>query len=129
MASALLLAGDRDDAQIYTELVELGLGNTRGAQLWRKLMSVDLSFFRSETSQRLREEGREKGLEKGLEQGREEGRDQGVADSILRVLARRGVTVSATAETRITSCHDRDQLADWLDRAIAATDVDDLFAD
>ncbi|MFE1596766.1 hypothetical protein [Nocardia sp. NPDC058705] len=121
LASALLSAGDRDDAQVYTELVELGLGNTQSAELWRKLMSVDLSFFRSETSQRLRQEGLEKGLEKG--------HDQGVADSILRILARRDVPVPAAAEATISSCHDREQLVVWLDRAITAESIDELFLD
>ncbi|MFD4458580.1 hypothetical protein [Nocardia sp. NPDC058480] len=86
---------------------------------------MDLSFFRSETSQRLRQEGLEKGLEKGLE----EGHDQGVADSILRILARRDVPVPAAAEATISSCHDRDQLVVWLDRAITAESIDELFRD
>lgn len=115
LSAALHLAGGRDDAQIYTELVELGLGRTRGATIWRNLMSIDLSFFRSETSQRLREEGRE------------EGREQGVADSILRILRRRGIEVGDAAEAKITSCHDRTQLVDWLDRSITARSVDDMF--
>ncbi|MEV0079833.1 hypothetical protein AB0H58_25785 [Nocardia neocaledoniensis] len=86
---------------------------------------MDLSFFRSETSRRLRAEGREQGLEKGLE----EGRDRGIADSILRILTRRGITVSVAAEARIISCHDRDQLTAWLDRAITVGTVEEMFAD
>ncbi|MFC4123742.1 hypothetical protein [Nocardia rhizosphaerae] len=117
LSTALHVAGDRDEAQIYTELVELGLGRTRGARIWRNLMSIDLSFFRSETSQRLREEGRE------------EGREQGVADSILRILRRRGVTVTAAAEAKIGSCHDQAQLVDWLDRSITVRTIDEMFSD
>ncbi|MEV6063904.1 hypothetical protein AB0L62_28220 [Nocardia asteroides] len=117
LSAALHLAGDRDDAQIYTELVEMGLGRTRGATIWRNLMSIDLSFFRSETSQRLREEGRE------------EGREQGVADSILRILRRRGVAVPDAAEAKIAACHDRAQLVDWLDRSITVRSVDEMFTD
>lgn len=117
LAAALRLAGDRDDAQIYAELVELGLGRTRGARIWRKLMSVPLSFFRSETSQRMRREAREEGHEKG------------VSESILRILRRRGIDVPAAAEAKISSCHDRALLGDWLDRAISARTVDDVFSD
>ncbi|MEV0333994.1 hypothetical protein [Nocardia sp. NPDC050717] len=87
-------------------------------------MSVDLSFFRSETSQRIRAEAREQGLEQGLA----EGRDLGVADSILRILNRRGLTVPVAAEARIIACHDRDQLTTWLDRAITVGTVEELFA-
>ncbi|MEV0435733.1 hypothetical protein [Nocardia sp. NPDC050413] len=76
-------------------------------------MSVDLSFFRSETSQRIREEGRE----------------EGVSESIIRILRRRGIAVSAAAESKIVSCHDRAQLGEWLDRAIGAQTVDDVFSD
>ncbi|WP_280339176.1 hypothetical protein [Nocardia neocaledoniensis] len=125
LAEALHLVGDRDDAQIYAELVELGLDRTRGAEIWRKLMSVDLSFFRSETSQRIRAEAREQGLEQGLA----EGRDLGVADSILRILNRRGLTVSVAAEARIIACHDRGQLTTWLDRAITVGTVEEMFGD
>ncbi|MDO3649376.1 hypothetical protein [Nocardia mangyaensis] len=129
LSTALHLVGERDDAQIYTELVELGLGRTRGAQIWRNLMSIDLSFFRGETAQRLREEGREKGHEEGRKEGREEGHEQGVADSIVRILRRRGLDVPTSAEEKITACRDLAQLTDWLDRSISARTVDDLFAD
>ncbi|MGM7646521.1 hypothetical protein ACSVDM_16600 [Nocardia sp. JW2] len=105
------------DLPFYAELVELGLGRTRGARIWRKLMSVDLSFFRSETSQRMREEARA------------EGREEGVSHSILRILRRRGIDVSSAAEDKIVSCHDRVQLGEWLDRAIGAQSVDDVFSD
>ncbi|MFD5102682.1 hypothetical protein [Streptomyces albidochromogenes] len=40
---------------------EQGLGTAPAAQIWRDLMAVDLSFFRSETAQRLRGEGRAEG--------------------------------------------------------------------
>ncbi|MFE3546556.1 hypothetical protein ACFXK0_26635 [Nocardia sp. NPDC059177] len=80
-------------------------------------MSVDLSFFRSETSQRLREEGRE------------QGREEGIADSILRILGRRGIDVPESAADKISTCHDRDQLVGWLDRSITARTVDELFSD
>ncbi|MFD3703293.1 hypothetical protein ACFWUP_09120 [Nocardia sp. NPDC058658] len=116
LSGALHLAGDRDDAQIYSELVELGLGRTRGAHIWRKLMSVDLSFFRSETSQRMRREAHE--------EGRMEGRTQ----DILRILQRRGIELPAAARAKISSCHDVDELDVWFDRAFDAQTADDLFS-
>ncbi|MFF2085503.1 hypothetical protein ACFVVM_17145 [Nocardia sp. NPDC058176] len=117
LSAALHLVGDHDDAQIYTELVELGLGRTRGARIWRNLMSIDLSFFRGETSQRLREEGRE--------QGRIEGR----VHDILRILQRRGIELPPAAEAKINACRDLDELDAWFDRAVDARAADDLFAD
>ncbi|WP_084761091.1 hypothetical protein [Nocardia mangyaensis] len=123
LSAALHLVGDHDDAQIYTELVELGLGRTRGARIWRNLMSIDLSFFRGETSQRLREEGREQGLEQGLERGIEQGRAH-----VLRILRRRGIEPSPAAEAKISACRDLDELDAWFDRAFDARTADDLFA-
>lgn len=74
-------------------------------------MPIDLSFFRSETSQRLREEGRIKGA----------------AGSILRVLERRGFVVENEVRDRIASCTDLDVLNGWLDQAVTIAKVDDLF--
>ncbi|TQM31286.1 hypothetical protein [Nocardia bhagyanarayanae] len=84
-------------------------------------MSLDLTFFRSESSQRLRAEGRA--------EGHAEGHAEGVCGSILRVLERRGVEVSAEAHDRIAACTDREMLLTWLDRALVVTDVRDLFHD
>ncbi|MEV0028184.1 hypothetical protein [Nocardia sp. NPDC050793] len=72
-------------------------------------MSLDLSFFRSESSQRLRAEG--------------------VCGSILRVLDRRGVAGPAEAHARITAGTDLDTLHTWLNRSLVVTDVRDLFHD
>ena len=55
--AAALKTIDEETARIFAEFTELGLGTAPAAKIWRHLMSVDLSFFRSETSQRLRAEG------------------------------------------------------------------------
>ncbi|MER5358281.1 hypothetical protein [Streptomyces sp. NPDC002785] len=96
---------------IFAELTELGLGSAPAAQIWRDLMSVDLSFFRSETSERLRSEGRAEGR----------------AEDILRILSKRGVAVSERVRERIVSCGDLDELSDWLDRSLTAEIAEDLF--
>ncbi|MFE3447245.1 hypothetical protein ACFXNW_29790 [Nocardia sp. NPDC059180] len=114
-ALARALHGFDEDQSIFAELTEMGLGTSPAAKTWRKLMSVDLSFFRSESSQRLRAEGRV------------EGQVEGVCESILRVLERRGVGVSAPARDRIEACDDRDTLYHWLDRALVVDDTDELF--
>ena len=103
---------DEDTAQIFAELTELGLGATPAAHLWRDLMSVDLNFFRSQTSQRLREEGR----------------TEGRAEYIIRALDRHGVELTDEARDRILHCTDLELLDLWFDRALNATDARDLFA-
>ncbi|PXX69047.1 hypothetical protein DFR70_102733 [Nocardia tenerifensis] len=90
-------------------------------------MSIDLSFFRSETSQRLRDEGRIEGRSEGRSEGRIEGRSEGVAGSILRILERRGVVVDDGVRERLTSCTDLALLERWLDRSLTVTSTAELF--
>ncbi|MGV9925882.1 hypothetical protein [Nocardia rhamnosiphila] len=116
-ALATALRGeDADDLAIFGELTELGLGDTPAADIWRQLMTVDLSFFRSPTAERLRAEGRT------------EGRTEGISGSILRVLERRGLEVDDEAHQRIRACADVEVLERWLDRALVAESTGDLFA-
>ncbi|CCK28227.1 hypothetical protein BN159_3848 [Streptomyces davaonensis JCM 4913] len=100
---------DEETARIFAELTELGLGDVLAAETWRQLMSVDLSFFRSETSQRLRAESR--------------------AEDILLILDTRGVEVPESVRDRITTCTDLDELRVWLTRALTVDSVDDLFTE
>ncbi|WP_349239956.1 hypothetical protein [Streptomyces sp. CC219B] len=104
---------DEETARIFAELTELGLGNAMAAETWRQLMSVDLSFFRSETSQRLRAEGRAEGR----------------AEDVLLILDTRGIEVPEAARDRIASCTDLDELRTWLTRAVTAATADDLFTE
>jgi hypothetical protein len=112
LASALKML-DEDTASIFMELTELGLGTAPAAQTWRNLMAVDLSFFRSETSQRLRAEGRAEGR----------------ARDVLLLLDQRGVPVSEVARERIAECRDVDLLAAWFTRAVTATSVGEVFGE
>ncbi|MGW7208281.1 hypothetical protein [Streptomyces sp. NPDC054837] len=98
---------DEETARIFAELTELGLGKALAAETWRQLMAVDLSFFRSETSQRLRAESR--------------------AEDILLILTERGLDIPDTARERITTCTDLDTLRTWLTRAVTADAAEDLF--
>src|SRR5690606_15886596 len=86
------------------------------ADLWRHLMAVDLSFFQSQTAQKLRQEGRE------------EGRAEGQANALLLLLHHRGVEVTDGDRERIESCDDLDVLDLWLTRAIAATSMTEVLA-
>lgn len=96
-------------------------------------MTIDLSFFRSETAQRLREEGRQQGLkearEEGFAEGFAEGLTEGHAMAILLVLKERGIDIPSTARERITGCRDADILRAWSFRAVTATHIDDIFVE
>ncbi|MHC5904054.1 hypothetical protein ACVNF4_09130 [Streptomyces sp. S6] len=111
---------DESAAEHFVELTAQGLGKGPYAELWRELVAIDTSFFVSPLSEGIREEGREK--------GREEGRAVGRAEDILRILDRRGVTVSDSDRDLITSCTDLSTLDRWFDRAITATSADEVFA-
>jgi hypothetical protein len=92
-------------------------GNRRAAELWRNLVAVDLSFYKSWLSEEIRDEGRE------------QGRTQSRAEDILLLLERRGIDVSEADRRRITSCDDLDTLGRWFERAITAASVEEVFAD
>jgi hypothetical protein len=76
-------------------------------------VTVDLSWFQSQTAQTLRAEGRAEGR----------------AEDILLLLDRRGIDVSDGDRERITSCSDLDVLSRWFDRAITATSTAEVFAE
>ncbi|MBI2392022.1 MAG: hypothetical protein HYV09_20690 [Deltaproteobacteria bacterium] len=65
----------------------------------------------------------------GREEGRVEGRAQGEAQALLRVLARRGFAVDRAIEQRVLSCVDLELLGRWIDRAVTARTLEEVFAD
>ncbi|MEU3898191.1 hypothetical protein [Streptomyces sp. NPDC045251] len=89
---------------------------------------ADLSFFQSETAQRLRAEGRAEGLAEGRAEGLAEGLAEGRAEGILLVLDRHGVEMSEEERARIAGCTDMAVLDVWFTRAIAATSAAEVFA-
>ncbi|SDM69381.1 hypothetical protein SAMN04487981_102283 [Streptomyces sp. cf386] len=95
------------------ELIAQGLGKRPAAELWRNLVAVDLSFYKSYIAEEIRDEGRAEGR----------------AEDILRLLDRRGIDVSNDDRERITSCDDLDVLGRWFDRAITAASTTEVFAD
>ena len=129
LADALHELDDEEDFHVFAELTELGLAGTRAAKTWSELMSVDLSFYRSKTSQRLRAEGREQGRAQGREQGLAEGRVEEAGERILRLLTSRNIEVPDSATARIRACSDLEVLDRWFDRAITANDVAEVFAE
>ncbi|MEV4162297.1 hypothetical protein [Nonomuraea dietziae] len=55
------------------------------------------------------------------------GFNEGRAESVLRVLEIRGMTVSDDVAARVRACMDTEQLRDWLIWAIAADSVEELL--
>lgn len=55
------------------------------------------------------------------------GRAEGEAESVLKVLDARKVPLSGEVRDRILECRDKEQLDEWLVRAITADIVEELF--
>ena len=68
-------------------------------------------------------------IERALELREARGEARGEAKALLRILARRGITVDDTARARLTACADTARLELWIDRAVTATSMEEVFAD
>ncbi|WP_172607755.1 hypothetical protein [Streptomyces spongiicola] len=108
-------------ANPIVELIAQGLGTYPAADTWRKLVAVDLSFYKSPLSEELRDEGRA--------EGRAEGEARRAAEDVLDVLAERGIAVPEEVRERVVGCGDPDTLRRWLRRAVTAPSADAIFAD
>jgi hypothetical protein len=51
-----------------------------------------------------------------------------LAEGILRILAKRGISISELQRRRIFDCGDLATLDRWFDRALTVTQIDELFA-
>ncbi|MFK0115059.1 hypothetical protein [Streptomyces sp. NPDC090994] len=93
------------------EFTAQGLGNRPAKHLWRNLVAVDLSFYKSYISEEIRDEGR-------AQQG---------ATAVLLVLEQRGLEVSDDVRGRVTGCEDLKTLNRWLTRAVTAPTAEAIF--
>jgi hypothetical protein len=108
-------------ADPIVELIAQGLGKHPAAELWRNLVAVDLSFYKSYISEEIRDEGRE--------EGRAEGEARRAAEDVLEVLDVRGIDVPEAVRERIVSCDDPETLRRWHRRAVIAPSAEQIFSD
>lgn len=113
LASALKKLDDPQEAYDLADIAGAGLAKTRAGEIWRKMMAIDTSWYRSPFSQQLRAEGREEESTKKL----------------LRVLDKRGIHTTEEQRARAESCTDLDQLDEWFDLALTATTAAEVFGD
>ncbi|MGW0813252.1 hypothetical protein ACWD00_08385 [Streptomyces viridiviolaceus] len=102
-----------DIADPIIEFTAQGLGNRPAKHLWRNLVAVDLSFYKSYISEEIRDEGR---AERG-------------AEDVLFVLEQRGLDISDDVRRRVTECGNPEILRTWLARAITAPTAEEIFGD
>jgi hypothetical protein len=101
----------QDIADPIVEFTAQGLGNRPAKHLWRNLVAVDLSFYKSYISEEIRDEGRA----------------QSRAEDLLLVLEERGLDVSDDVRRRITECREPETLRRWLSRAVTAPKAEEIF--
>ncbi|MEV5953042.1 hypothetical protein AB0M11_04535 [Streptomyces sp. NPDC051987] len=112
-------------AEPIIELISQGMGKHPVAQLWRKLVAVDLSFYKSYISEEIRDEGRAEGRAEGLAQGEA----RRAAEDVLDILEVRGIDVPEAVRERITGCGDPEILRHWHRRAVTAPTAEGIFTD
>ena len=109
--STALRDAPEDVADPIVEFTAQGLGNRPAKHLWRNLVAVDLSFYKSYISEEIRDEGRA----------------QASAEALLIVLEQRGLDVSDSVRARISACDDPEVLRHWLARAVTAPKAEAIF--
>jgi hypothetical protein len=107
----------QDIADPIIELIAQGLGKRPAADLWRKLVAVDLSFYKSYLSEEIRDEGRA------------EGAARRAAEDVLDILEVRGIDIPEGVRERVTDCDDPEILRHWLRRAVTAPTAAKIFED
>ncbi len=90
------------------------------------ILEQEMSEFYYEYQHRWLRGAQQKGIRQGRKEGREEGRTEGKAEALLEVLAARGIAVPAAEAEQIRKAG-ADQLRRWLQRAVTAHSIDELF--
>jgi hypothetical protein len=72
--------------------------------------------------------GKAEGEAKGKAEGEARGRAEGEAAALLKILMRRGLTLTVVQRRRIMGCTDVAMLEGWLDRALSVSSVAELLA-
>ncbi|MEU5431457.1 hypothetical protein AB0H73_38450 [Streptomyces olivoreticuli] len=115
-------AAASESSTYYSELLEIGLGDSRAGETWRKLMPIRTYF-----------PGRGTMIERALQEGEAKGRAEGAAEEralmVMRLLGSRDVAIPPEVRERIAGCSDLDTLGRWLDRAFTVATAEELFSE
>lgn len=114
LARALATA-DPESITYYSELLEIGLGNSPAREIWRKLMPR--TYF----------PGRGTLIEQTWQEAEAKGRLEERALSVLRVLESRDIPVSPAVRERIMTCAFMDTLGYWLEAAVTVSTAEEIF--
>ncbi|MFG2090219.1 MULTISPECIES: hypothetical protein [unclassified Spirillospora] len=107
-ALATIENADHENADLYTDLVVSALPRL-ARRILEELVSTGTAEYKFKSDLFLRHQA------------------LGEAESVLKVLAARDLTVPDEVRERIRSCRDQEQLDEWLARAITVDTADELF--
>ena len=107
-----------EQRMLYSLLIEANLSEAARKAIE---MQPGLEKFFSEAQRRNFQRGRAK--------GKAEGRAEGEAAALLKILTRRGLTLTAEQRRRIMGCADVAMLEGWLDRALSVSSTAELLAE
>ena len=114
VAQGLTDAPDPDRAALF-DYIELTLGASPAAELWRKLMNLDTYVFRGPTIRGM------------IDKAAADGKAEGKAELVLMAIGMRGIELTAEQAERVSACTDQDQLEQWLSRVFEAKTAEDVF--
>lgn len=120
-AAKAILRLSEEQRVLYSLLIEANLSEAA-----RKAIEMEpgLEMFFSKAQRRNFERGRAEGEAKGKAKGKAEGE----AAALLKILARRGLTLTAEQRRRIMGCTDLAMLEHWLDRVLSVSSAAELLA-
>jgi hypothetical protein len=107
----------------YTRLIRALVPDSARASLEELMKTV----LKDEFVDGLLDQGRSEGRIEGRSEGRSEGRIEEAARIVLRILAARGLAVSADVREQVLRCADTSQLEAWADRAATASSIEEIF--
>jgi predicted transposase YdaD len=124
-AAKAILRLSEEQRMLYSLLIEANLSEAARKAIE---MQPGLEKFFSEAQRRNFERGRAEGEARGKAEGEARGRAEGEAAALLKILTRRGLTVTAEQRRCIMGCTDVAMLERWLDRALSVSSVAELLA-
>jgi hypothetical protein len=124
-AAQAILRLSEEQRMLYSLLIEANLSEAARKAIE---MQPGLEKFFSEAQRRNFERGRAEGEAKGKAEGEAKGKAEGEAAALLKILTRRGLTLTAEQRRRILGCTDVATLERWLDCALSVTSVAELLA-
>lgn len=118
-----MLTTDEPQAMLHMDVIFAYLDEVVLARILEDEMSLSTYEPISEVFKRKLAEGRTE----GRAEGRTEGSTLAMAQMIVRLLERRGLSPSSDERERIDACRDPATLERWFDRAVTAAEVHEIF--